>query len=83
MIWKFPYYDIEKGIDWDGIEDNFDWFRNMELVPQDKVWHKEGNVQIHTKMVCDDGETTFLFPTYKDFEGFVDGIVKIEKDETQ
>jgi predicted kinase len=53
MSWKFPYYDIEKGIDWDSIEKNYDWFRDMKDVPQDHIWHAEGDVQIHTKMVCE------------------------------
>lgn len=53
MIWKFPYYDIKTGIDWAGIEKRFDWFREMESIPQDAEWHAEGNVQIHTKMVCE------------------------------
>lgn len=53
MSWKFPYYDIKTGIDWEGIENRFDWFRDMADVPQDSEWHAEGNVQIHTKMVCE------------------------------
>lgn len=51
MSWRFPYYEVNKGIDWIGIERDFDWFRDMALVPQDAVWHAEGNVQVHTKMV--------------------------------
>jgi predicted kinase len=53
MSWKFKYYDIEKGPDWDAIEANCSWFRDMKEVPQDKIWHAEGDVQIHTKMVCE------------------------------
>lgn len=53
MKWKFPYYDVDKGIDWEGIENNFDWFRDMADTPQDEIWHAEGNVQIHTKMVVE------------------------------
>lgn len=53
MNWKFPYYDINNGIDWEGIENNFDWFRDMADTPQDEIWHAEGNVQIHTKMVVE------------------------------
>lgn len=54
MIWKFPYYDINSGIDWESIAKKFDWFREMETIPQDHIWHAEGNVQIHTKMVCEE-----------------------------
>lgn len=45
MYWKFKYYDIEKGPDWESIG-NIDWFQDMADVPQDKIWHAEGNVQI-------------------------------------
>lgn len=53
MSWKFKYYDIETGPDWDAIEQNCEWFRELKSVPQDKIWHAEGDVQIHTKMVCE------------------------------
>jgi len=53
LDWTFPYYNEDTGVDWDGIENNFDWFRDMADVPQDKIWHAEGNVQIHTKMVVE------------------------------
>lgn len=52
-MWKFKYYDVENGPDWNAIETNCEWFRDMKDVPQDKIWHAEGDVQIHTKMVCD------------------------------
>lgn len=51
--WRFPFYDIENGIDWEGIENRFDWFREMKDIPQDKIWHAEGDVQVHTKLVCE------------------------------
>lgn len=51
-MWKFKHYDIIDGPDWKAIESNCSWFRDMQDVPQDKIWHSEGNVQIHTKMVC-------------------------------
>jgi len=53
MEWKFKYYDILTGIDWLSLETNCDWFRDMADIPQDKIWHAEGDVQIHTKMVCE------------------------------
>ncbi len=53
MIWEFPYYNADKPIDWDVIEREFDWFAEMKDVPQDKTWHAEGNVQVHTKMVIE------------------------------
>jgi predicted kinase len=51
MNWRFPYYDVSKGIDWASIEREFEWFRDMARTPQDEIWHAEGNVQVHTKMV--------------------------------
>ncbi|MEM9824187.1 MAG: AAA family ATPase, partial [Bacteroidota bacterium] len=38
---------------WDHIRDQFSWIRDMEQVPQDKYYHAEGNVAIHTQMVVD------------------------------
>ena len=31
----------------------FDWVRAMDGCPQDPVWHAEGDVLIHTRMVCE------------------------------
>ncbi len=53
MNWRFKYYDTTTGPKWDLIEQNCDWFRDMASVEQDPIWHAEGNVQIHTKMVCE------------------------------
>lgn len=49
--WKFKYYDVEKGVDWGALEKDCQWFRDMKDTPQDHIWHAEGDVQIHTKMV--------------------------------
>ncbi len=65
MSWKFKYYDVEKGPDWDAIEANCDWFRDMKEVPQDKIWHAEGDVQIHTKMVC---EALIALPEFQELD---------------
>lgn len=52
-MWKFPHYEIGHPIPWDKIEKEFDWFREMKDVPQDLLWHAEGNVFVHTKMVAE------------------------------
>lgn len=52
-MWEFPLYKIGSEIDWDIIKKKFDWVRDMEDVPQDKIWHAEGDVFIHTTMVCE------------------------------
>jgi len=52
MEWKFKHYDINSGVDWDSIGE-LSWYSEMEAIPQDEIWHGEGNVQIHTKMVVE------------------------------
>ena len=51
MIWKFPLYEIKESINWSKIEAEYDWFADMKNVPQHLIWHAEGDVFIHTKMV--------------------------------
>ena len=53
MIWKFPKYEVDVPIDWESIEAEFDWFRDMKGVQQDAIWHAEGDVFVHTKMVVE------------------------------
>ncbi|SEP09140.1 AAA family ATPase [Niastella yeongjuensis] len=36
---------------WEQLCQQFSWVRDMENVPQDPVYHAEGNVAIHTRMV--------------------------------
>lgn len=40
-------------IDWRTIADAFDWFRRLADCPQDPVFHAEGDVGIHTRMVVE------------------------------
>lgn len=37
--------------DWEIIKQTFDWIRDMEGVPQSPIYHAEGDVETHTKMV--------------------------------
>ncbi|HSO39215.1 MAG TPA: AAA family ATPase [Labilithrix sp.] len=39
-------------VDWDALRDRFDWVRRMDGTPQDPVHHAEGDVAIHTRLVC-------------------------------
>jgi predicted kinase len=41
-------------IDWDALTDAFDWLRALADCPQDPVFHAEGDVLTHTKMVCEE-----------------------------
>lgn len=52
-MWKFPHYEIGHPIPWDKLEKEFKWFRDMKGVSQDKIWHAEGDVFVHTKMVAE------------------------------
>jgi len=52
-IWKFPHYEVGKPIDWERLTDNFSWLSDMKGVEQDPLWHSEGDVYIHTKMLIE------------------------------
>lgn len=40
-------------LDWEGIHDAFPWVRALAGCPQDPIHHAEGDVWIHTRMVCE------------------------------
>lgn len=40
-------------LNWQSINDEFAWIRAMRDCPQDAVHHAEGDVWIHTRMVCE------------------------------
>jgi len=52
-VWEFPHYEVGKPIDWERLTDNFSWLSDMKGVEQDPLWHSEGDVYIHTKMVVE------------------------------
>jgi predicted kinase len=39
--------------DWDRLDREFSWVRDLKDVPQDPVYHAEGDVWIHTRMVME------------------------------
>lgn len=41
-------------IDWDALTGAYDWLRALADCPQDPVFHAEGDVLTHTKMVCEE-----------------------------
>ena len=51
MIWKFPTYIPGQPVDWNTLEQTYSWLQDMRGVPQDPIWHAEGDVYTHTKMV--------------------------------
>lgn len=56
LSWSFPYCPSQnrKEIDWLALETQFDWLRSLADCPQDARYHAEGNVLIHTKLVCEE-----------------------------
>ena len=52
MNWKLPYYEVGVGIDWVKAETHCEWLTAMANTIQDHIWHAEGDVYTHTKMVC-------------------------------
>ncbi len=40
-------------LDWQDLHDAFGWIRALSGVPQDPVFHAEGDVWIHTRLVCE------------------------------
>lgn len=52
--WSFPFCPVapEWLLDWDEIQNSFDWIRNLDGCPQDPLFHAEGDVLTHTRMVC-------------------------------
>lgn len=47
-MWK-----INKTYDWEALRTSFSWIRDMEGVPQSPLFHAEGDVAIHTRMVME------------------------------
>lgn len=50
---KLVMWQITENYEWDKIRWNFKWVRDMQEVPQDPVYHAEGDVEIHTRMVLE------------------------------
>ncbi|KJH72455.1 AAA family ATPase [Aliterella atlantica] len=51
--WIFPYCpEVNQSIDWSSLE-QFDWLRSLANCPQDPIYHAEGDVLTHTKLVCE------------------------------
>ncbi|GCE11561.1 AAA family ATPase [Tengunoibacter tsumagoiensis] len=40
-------------LDWDSLVQTFPWLQRMAGVPQNPIYHAEGDVQIHTRMVAE------------------------------
>lgn len=53
--WSFPFCPMPPDwrLDWERIQAQFNWIRAMQGVPQDPLYHAEGDVLIHTRMVAE------------------------------
>ncbi|MBM4094723.1 MAG: HDIG domain-containing protein [Planctomycetes bacterium] len=53
--WCFPLcpQPPDWALDWAALQHEFPWLGPMRDCPQDPVWHAEGNVLEHTKLVCE------------------------------
>ncbi len=54
-VWNFSFCPEppQWSLDWDAIMAEFDWVRAMDGCAQDPLWHAEGDVSVHTRMVCE------------------------------
>lgn len=46
---------------WDILKSKFEWVRDMQGVPQDSIYHAEGDVEVHTQMVLHEIELAAPF----------------------
>ena len=53
--WTFPFCPTPPHwlLDWPALESAFPWLAPLRLTPQDAVWHAEGDVLTHTRMVLE------------------------------
>ena len=53
-MWRFPKYQVATELDWDDLANTYNWISDMKGVQQDPIWHAEGDVFVHTKMVTEE-----------------------------
>jgi len=53
--WYFPFCPVppDWDLDWHGIVSSFEWVRQMDGVPQDPIYHAEGDLLIHARIVLE------------------------------
>jgi len=54
-VWSFPFCPVppQWEMDWDSIQAQFTWIRKMDGIPQNPIYHAEGDVLVHTRMVVE------------------------------
>lgn len=55
LPWYFPHCpsNVNPVINWSALEADFDWLRHLADCPQNPLYHAEGDVLVHTKLVCE------------------------------
>lgn len=53
---------------WEALESEFEWVKDMKQVPQDEIHHAEGNVAIHTEMVLNAMQELEEYKQLEDWE---------------
>ena len=68
---------LKEAYNWDKLAENFDWVRAMKDCPQDPVFHAEGDVFIHTRMVL---EELFKLRDYQKLNQvqYLDDLLKVQ-----
>ena len=53
QVWAFPLCPEPPQwlLNWQGIQERFSWIQALAEVPQDEIFHAEGDVLTHTRMV--------------------------------
>src|SRR5437868_6057420 len=54
-FWSFPFCPVPPlwQLDWEGLESQFKWIRDMRGCLQDPAYHAEGDVLTHTRKVVE------------------------------
>lgn len=65
LSWSFPYCPNSANwtLDWASLEAEFYWLQSLADCPQDPLYHAEGDVLTHTRLVC---EALISLPTWQE-----------------
>lgn len=55
QLWSFPFCPTPPSweLDWEAIQNHFDCIQRLQGCPQNPLYHAEGDVLTHTRMVCE------------------------------
>lgn len=69
--WRIPNIELSQPLNWEKIETEFDWLTTLRSIPQDSIWHGEGDVFTHTKMVVEELFKIKGFQELEDVEKYI------------